>query len=85
MEKSHATIEAWMRGYLADLLNIPKTEVSASTPFERFGLDSAAMVAFTSDLSKWVGMELKSDLLFLYPDIDSVARFLGEAQLKPAM
>jgi len=85
MESSYANVETWLRGYLADLLNIPNTEISPTMPFENFGLDSAAMVALTSDLSKWVGRELKSDLLFLYPDIQWVARFLGEAQLKPVI
>ena len=82
MQQSVTSIASWMTAYLADLLEIPQSEVGLTTPFENFGLDSAAVVSLTSDLSRWVGMELESDLLFQCPDIESVARYVGESELK---
>ena len=84
MANSDVSIESWMVSYLADLLDIPADEVSLTLPFESFGLDSAAIVVMTSDLSKRIGMELKSDLFFKYPDIRSVSELLRETQLKRA-
>lgn len=73
-------VESWMVSYLADLLEIPQSEVGLTDSFETFGLDSVAIVSMTSDLSKWVGFELKSDLLFQYPDIRSLADHLGQTK-----
>ena len=84
MANSNISIGSWMANYLADLLDIPTDEVSWTLPFESFGLDSAAIVVMTSDLSKWIGLDLKSDLFFKYPDIQSVSEHLHEAQLKRA-
>ncbi|MBS0558862.1 MAG: acyl carrier protein [Proteobacteria bacterium] len=84
MSDSNNHVEAWMVSYLADLLDVPADEVSRTTPFESFGLDSAAIVVMTSDLSKYIGMDLKSDLFFKYPDIKSVSEYLGATQLKRA-
>jgi len=84
VSESHNSIESWMVTYLADLLDVPADEVSRTMPFESFGLDSAAIVVMTSDLAKWVGMDLKSDLFFKYPDIKSVSEYLAATQLKRA-
>jgi acyl carrier protein len=73
-------VEAWMVSYLAELLEIPPGEVGLTVPFENFGLDSVAIVSMTADLSKWLGFELKSDLLFEYPDIRSAADHIGQAK-----
>jgi acyl carrier protein len=80
---SDTGIEAWMVDYLAELLDIPSEEVGLTTQFESFGLDSAAIVVMTSDLSKRIGRNLKSDLFFMYPDIQSVSKYLRETQMAP--
>lgn len=85
MQLSNATIESWLKAYLGDVLDIPQDDVGVTTPFENFGLDSAAVVALTSDLSKWIGMELKSDLLFQYQDIQSVVGFITDKKMEQAI
>ena len=74
------TIESWMVSYLSDLLEISPGEIGLSVPFENFGLDSVAIVSMTADLSKWVGFELKSDVLFEYRDIQSAAEHIRQMQ-----
>ena len=70
------SIESWMKDYLADLLDIPVSDVSADQPFERMGLDSAASVAFTSDLGSWLGVALDSDMMVDQDNINAVAAFI---------
>jgi acyl carrier protein len=55
---SRQEIEAWLISYLSSLLNIPESEVEKTVAFEQYGLDSAAAVAMTGDLARWLGTEL---------------------------
>lgn len=73
-------IESWMVSYLADLLDVPQQEVSVTGRFDHFGLDSVAMVAFTSDLGKWLGIHLENDLMIKHQDIQSVAKHVRDRQ-----
>lgn len=66
-------IESWMVAYLADLLDVPQHEIDVTRSFDRLGLDSAAAVAFTSDLGRWLGVNLDLSLMFENEDIRSVA------------
>ena len=71
-------IESWLVSYLADLLDIPHEQIDVTVPFEEFGLDSAAAVALTFDLEKWLGVELDPNLIGYCPDIRSVARHIAD-------
>lgn len=85
MQPSATSIESWIIAYLANLLEIPPSEVGLTMPFVNFGLDSAAIICLTHDLSDWVGMDLESDFLYQCPDIQSVVRFIDEVTLKRAV
>ncbi len=66
-------VEAWMVQYMADLLDIPQADVDVTRPFDQFGLDSTATVAFTSDLGRWLGVKLDTRIMIENDDIRSVA------------
>jgi acyl carrier protein len=74
---SGAQVRAWMVAYLADLLDIPQDQVDVAQPFEQYGLDSAATVAFTSDLSNWLGTKLDSRLMVECDSVEAVVRRIG--------
>jgi acyl carrier protein len=68
-----AEIEAWLTTYLANLLNLPETRIEKTIPFEQFGLDSAAAVAMTGDLARWLGVELDPNVTFEDRTIQALA------------
>ena len=68
-----AEIQAWLVSYLAELLAIEPNEVDVTIPFDRYGLDSSAAVAMTSDLENWIGIELEPTLPYDYPTIETLA------------
>lgn len=72
-----AAIQAWLMAYLAAFLEIDIQEVDPSTPFERYGLDSAAAIGVTCDIEDWLGRELDPTLLYDYPTITELARHLA--------
>ena len=75
-------VEAWMVDYMADLLDIPQQQVDIGKPFDHFGLDSTATVAFTSDLGRWLGIRLDTRIMVENEDIRSVARHIRETHGK---
>ncbi len=70
-------IQAWLVSYLANLLNVTNEEVDVKIPFERYGLDSSAAVGLTGDLEDWLGHEIEPTLLYDYPTIESLAKYVS--------
>ena len=66
-------IEAWLTAYLANLLNVPESKIERTIPFEQFGLDSAAAVAMTGDLARWLGADLDPNVTFEDRTIQALA------------
>ena len=78
--KSHTRdeITAWLANALADLLEIKPSEISVTTSFPRYGLDSSAAIGLTDSLGEWLGRELEPTLLYDYPNIESLANHLAD-------
>ena len=66
--------------YLAELLEIEPDEIDVTIPFDLYGLDSSATVAMTGDLEELLGHELDPILIYDYPTIKALARYLSERQ-----
>lgn len=75
---TEAKIQAWLVSYLAELLEIDSDEIDVTIPFDRYGLDSSALVGLTGDLEDWLGRELDPTLLYDYPTIDALVQHLIE-------
>lgn len=75
---TEAKIQAWLVSYLAELLEIDSDEIDVTIPFDRYGLDSSALVGLTGDLEAWLRRELDPTLLYDYPTIDALVQHLIE-------
>lgn len=73
-----AQIQNWIVTYIAQLLEIDPNEIDMTTPFERYGLDSSAMVVLSGDLQTWLGYDLDPTLLYDYPTIEALVGYLAE-------
>lgn len=71
-------IQAWLVSYIADLLEIESDEVDVTIPFDRYGLDSSAIISLTGDLGKWLGKELDQTTMYDYPSIKILVQHLAE-------
>lgn len=76
---SASDIENWLVSYIAQLLEIEPQEIDSQTPFERYGLDSSAMVVLSGDLQEWLGRKLDPTLLYDYPTIETLANYLANS------
>lgn len=70
-------IRGWLVSYLSTLLDTPKERIDVSTTFEHHGLDSLGAVAMLSDMARWYGEEVSSDLLDQDASIASLAQDLA--------
>lgn len=70
------SIQDWLASYISELVEIDTEEIDLKTPFEGYGLDSAAAVAMTGDLEDWLGHELQPTLVYDYPTIEGLAKHL---------
>lgn len=72
-----ASVQEWLTHYLANLLDMDPDDVDVETPFEGYGLDSAAAVAMTGDLEDWLKIELDPTLVYDYPTIEKLSSHLA--------
>ncbi|BAZ21946.1 hypothetical protein NIES4073_28270 [Kalymmatonema gypsitolerans NIES-4073] len=78
-----ASIQAWIASYIAQLLDIPLQNVDMQMSFDRYGLDSSAVVSLIGDLEHWLKIDLSPALVFDYPTIESLAQHLAKEVAKP--
>jgi acyl carrier protein len=78
-----ADIQSWLVSYLAELLEINTDEVETTIPFDRYGLDSSALVGITGDLEDFLKIGVDPTLLYDYPTVKSLSEHLAkELQVK---
>ncbi len=56
--------------------------VAIREPFNSFGLSSREAIVLSGDMEEWLGIRLSPTLLFEYPNIEAMSRYLaGEAEV----
>jgi acyl carrier protein len=75
-------IQQWMTQKLADELKVAADTIDINEPLTSFGIDSIAVFTLTGDLAEWLHRDLPATLLWEYPTIEELARYLsnGDAQ-----
>ncbi len=74
-------IEQWLVRHLAQNLGIAESQVDVRAPFISFGLDSAQAVGLAGDLEDFVGRSLPPTLIWDYPTIEELARYLASEEI----
>jgi len=70
-------IRDWCVSYLARTLDLADQPIDPDTKFARLGLDSASGVYLIVELEEWLGLELSPEVIFEYPTIAELARYLA--------
>ncbi|MFO0958314.1 MAG: amino acid adenylation domain-containing protein [Isosphaeraceae bacterium] len=71
-------IADWLAGRISALLGIDPAGIDRQAPFATFGLGSAQAVGIAGDLEGFLDRRLPPTLLYEYPSIDALAKYLGE-------
>ena len=77
-------VEQWLVKTVASTLEIPAFEIDVRASFERYGMDSSAAVHIVSELEKWLGRRLQTNLVYQYPSISALAWFIASTESEPA-
>jgi acyl transferase domain-containing protein/acyl-CoA synthetase (AMP-forming)/AMP-acid ligase II/pimeloyl-ACP methyl ester carboxylesterase len=67
----------WLVDRAAQLLNVPSSEIDINEAFATSGLDSVQAVRLSADLEDWLKVKLSPTLIYDYPNIKSLARYLA--------
>jgi acyl carrier protein len=74
---SASDIEQWLIEHLATALEIEVDEIDVRAPFSNFGLSSREALQITRNLERLIGRPLDPTLLYDYPSIAQLTRYLG--------
>ena len=76
-------IQGWLVDKIAQRLSVAPQEIDVRAPFTRYDLDSVAAVTLSGELAEWLGRSLSPTLVYDYPSIDALSRYLaGEVETK---
>lgn len=67
----------WIVTYLTKRLDNAPATLQLDAPFTQFGIDSMFAVVMSEDISVWTGVESPSNLLYQYPTINDLARYIA--------
>ncbi len=70
-------IARWLKEYLREVLGPAVDRMDEHTAFDRYGLDSAAAIAMSSDLGEWLGCEVDAAAAYDNPSIADLSRALA--------
>ena len=75
--QSVAAIQNWLKAKLAEYLDIKPDSIDVTKPFSSYGLASVDAVGLSGDLEDWLGRTLSPTVVYDYPDIARLARYLA--------
>jgi acyl-CoA synthetase (AMP-forming)/AMP-acid ligase II/acyl carrier protein len=70
-------IQATLTQLLARTVNLSPEEIDPADSFARYGIDSAGAASLTSELSTILGREITLTMIYDYPSIQDLARYLA--------
>lgn len=73
---AHESIVQWCQNYIAQLLDVPPSEIDPGADFDRLGLDSALAVSLLIEIEQEYGIDLPPEELFENPTVNAVAEYL---------
>ena len=71
-------IEHWLIAHVAKLAGEDTDDIDVDLPFSHYALDSVATVELTADIEDWLGLRLAPTLVWDYPTISVLARYLAD-------
>jgi acyl transferase domain-containing protein/acyl-CoA synthetase (AMP-forming)/AMP-acid ligase II/pimeloyl-ACP methyl ester carboxylesterase len=73
-------IQDWLIENLAQRLGMPASAIDINEPFASTGLNSVAAVSLSADLEDWLEIKLSPTIVYDYPNIVELARYLSQTE-----
>jgi acyl carrier protein len=69
-------IQEWLITQIAELTEVPRSEIDVTKPFQYYGLNSAEAAMLSVDLEKWLQIKVTPTIAWDYPTIEAAAGYL---------
>lgn len=77
---NQVVIQLWIKRRVAELIEVPESDIQVDDQFGRLGLDSLSATTLAHDLAEWLGIKPDVTWVFDYPTIASLSAFLANAK-----
>ncbi len=77
IRRSLREIQHWLLTRLSEILEVDPSGIDIATPLKNYGLHSVNAVGLSGDLEQWLGRTLSPTLIYTYPSIEHLARYLA--------
>ena len=71
-------IQSWLISQVSERLEIEPEDIDIRGPFTDLGLSSREAVVISGDLEVWLGCQLSPTLLYEYPTIAAISKYLAQ-------
>jgi acyl carrier protein len=71
-------IQEWLISQIAELTEVPRSEIDVTKPFQYYGLNSAEAAMLSVDLEKWLQITVTPTIAWDYPTIEAAASYLSD-------
>ncbi|MCP5245533.1 MAG: acyl carrier protein [Burkholderiales bacterium] len=75
---TYQSILQWISIRLAELVKINVDQIDPQLPFDRYGLDSLSAVTLIGELGDWLQLELDPSIVYDYPTIEQLSKYVSE-------
>ncbi|HEU5379702.1 MAG TPA: SDR family NAD(P)-dependent oxidoreductase [Ktedonobacteraceae bacterium] len=82
-QADHA-VKRWLVERLAGYLAVSPATIDTHEPFASYGISSRDAVEISGDLARWLGRSLSANILYDYPSIDLLTRYLVGSEQEEA-
>ena len=73
---TESEIRDWCIAYVKRTVDDPSIAIGPDATFAQMGFDSATSAYFIVELEEWLGTELDPEIVFDYPTIADLARYV---------
>jgi acyl carrier protein len=73
---TESEIRDWCIAYVKRTVDDPSIAIGPDVTFAQMGFDSATSAYFIVELEEWLGTELDPEIVFDYPTIADLARYV---------
>ncbi|MFM8444539.1 MAG: AMP-binding protein, partial [Methylococcus sp.] len=80
---SLADIETWLTRWIASRLAVDAAAVAADRALTEYGITSLLAVSLAGELGAWLGRDLPPTLVWRFPTVASIGRYLARGQGDP--
>lgn len=71
-------IQDWLACHVAEQLGVDSDEIDIRSPFDSYGLDSVQAMSIANLGTQHLGVQLSPLVMWNYPNIESLSRYLAE-------